>query len=160
MGGATPMTLPGLLQIAVLAVLAAGFTKPLGFYMARVFAGERTVLHRLFGLAEYGLYRVSGVDPAQEQSWLDYALSLLALTLALAMFLGRFLVIVPVLAIAGSLAAKSLVPASAGTLPATGGVFIALLTCVIVIIGGLTFLPALTLGPVAEHLAMQAGLLF
>src|SRR5208282_6848253 len=82
------------------------------------------------------------------------------LTLALAMSVGRFLVIVPVLAIAGSLAAKPLVPASAGTLPATGIVFIALLTGVIVIVGGLTFLPALSLGPVSEHLAMQAGLAF
>ncbi len=82
------------------------------------------------------------------------------LTLALAMFLGRFLVIVPVLAIAGSLAAKPLVPSSAGTLPTAGGLFIALLTSIIVITGGLTFLPALTLGPVAEQLAMRAGLFF
>ena len=82
------------------------------------------------------------------------------LTLGLAMFLGRFLVIVPVLAIAGSLAAKPITPSSAGTLPTTGVLFVALLTGVIVIVGGLTFLPALTLGPVAEHFAMQAGLLF
>ena len=82
------------------------------------------------------------------------------LTLALAMFLGRFLVIIPVLAIAGSLAAKPITPSSAGTLPTTGVLFVALLTGVIVIVGGLTFLPALTLGPVAEHFAMQAGLLF
>ncbi len=82
------------------------------------------------------------------------------LTLALAMFLGRYLVVIPVLAIAGSLAAKSITPASAGTLPTTGGLFIALLTGVIVIAGGLTFLPALALGPVAEHLALRAGLLF
>jgi K+-transporting ATPase ATPase A chain len=82
------------------------------------------------------------------------------LTLALAMFLGRFLVIIPVLAIAGSLAAKPVTPPSAGTLPTTGILFIALLTGVIVIVGGLTFLPALTLGPVAEHFAMTAGLLF
>jgi len=82
------------------------------------------------------------------------------LTLALAMFLGRFLVIIPVLAIAGLLAAKPIAPSSAGTLPTTGILFIALLTGVIVIVGGLTFLPALTLGPVAEHFAMQAGLLF
>jgi K+-transporting ATPase ATPase A chain len=82
------------------------------------------------------------------------------LTLGLAMFLGRFLVIIPVLAIAGSLAAKPITPSSAGTLPTTGILFIALLTGVIVIVGGLTFLPALTLGPVAEHFAMQAGLLF
>ena len=82
------------------------------------------------------------------------------LTLGLAMFLGRFLVIIPVLAIAGSLAAKPITPSSAGTLPTTGVLFVALLTGVIVIVGGLTFLPALTLGPVAEHFAMQAGLLF
>ncbi len=82
------------------------------------------------------------------------------LTLALAMFIGRFLVIIPVLAIAGSLAAKPMVPVSAGTMPTAGPLFIAFLTGVIVIAGGLTFLPALTLGPIAEHLAMQAGLLF
>ena len=82
------------------------------------------------------------------------------LSLALAMFLGRFLVVIPVLAIAGSLAAKPITPSSAGTLPTTGVLFVALLTGVIVIVGGLTFLPALTLGPVAEHFAMQAGLLF
>ena len=81
-------------------------------------------------------------------------------SLALAMFLGRFLVIIPVLAIAGSLAAKPITPSSAGTLPTTGPLFIALLTVVIVIVGELTFLPALTLGPAAEHFAMQAGLLF
>jgi len=82
------------------------------------------------------------------------------LTLALAMFLGRFLVIIPVLAIAGSLAAKPMVPVSAGTMPTAGPLFIAFLTGVIVIVGGLTYLPALALGPVAEHLAMQAGFLF
>ena len=82
------------------------------------------------------------------------------LTLALSMFIGRFLVIVPVLAIAGSLAAKSIVPASGGTLPTAGPLFVALLTGVIVIVGGLTYLPALTLGPIAEHLAMKAGLIF
>jgi potassium-transporting ATPase potassium-binding subunit len=80
------------------------------------------------------------------------------LTLGLAMFLGRFLVIIPVLAIAGSLAAKPITPFSAGILPTTAVLFVALLTGVIVIVGGL--LPALTLGPVAEHFAMQAGLLF
>jgi potassium-transporting ATPase potassium-binding subunit len=82
------------------------------------------------------------------------------LTLALAMFLGRFLVIVPVLAIAGSLAAKSIVPVSAGTMPTAGVLFVSFLTCVIVVVGGLTFLPALALGPVAEHLTMLAGRLF
>jgi len=79
------------------------------------------------------------------------------LTLALAMFVGRYFVIVPVLAIAGSLAAKQIVPRSAGTLPTNRILFVLFLIGVIVIVGGLTFLPALSLGPVAEQLAMQSG---
>lgn len=79
------------------------------------------------------------------------------LTLGLAMLMGRFLIIVPVLAIAGSLASKKIVPASVGTLPTHGGLFIGLLVGVVLIVGGLTFLPALALGPIAEHLAMLAG---
>ena len=79
------------------------------------------------------------------------------LTLAAAMFAGRFLVIVPVLCIAGTLAKKRRVPASAGTLPTHGTLFIALLVGTIVVVGGLTFFPALTLGPVVEHFALQAG---
>jgi K+-transporting ATPase ATPase A chain len=81
-------------------------------------------------------------------------------TLGLAMFAGRFLVIVPMLAIAGSLAAKKIVPPSAGTFPTDGGLFVGLLIGVILIIGGLTFFPALALGPIVEHLAMQAGNLY
>jgi K+-transporting ATPase ATPase A chain len=77
--------------------------------------------------------------------------------LGLAMFAGRFLVIVPMLAIAGSLAAKKIVPPSAGTFPTDGGLFVGLLIGVILIIGGLTFFPALALGPIVEHLAMSAG---
>jgi K+-transporting ATPase ATPase A chain len=79
------------------------------------------------------------------------------LTLAAAMFAGRFLVIVPVLCIAGTLAGKRRVPVSAGTLPTHGTQFVTLLVGTIVIVGGLTFLPALALGPVAEHLVMLAG---
>jgi K+-transporting ATPase ATPase A chain len=81
-------------------------------------------------------------------------------TLGLAMFFGRFLMIVPMLAIAGSLAAKKIVPPSAGTFPTDGGLFVGLLIGVIVIIGGLTFFPALALGPIVEHLAMMAGTLY
>ena len=81
-------------------------------------------------------------------------------TLALAMFAGRFLVIVPVLAIAGSLAAKRSVPPSAGTLPTDGPQFILLLVATIVIVGGLSFFPALSLGPVVEHFAMRAGITY
>jgi K+-transporting ATPase ATPase A chain len=80
------------------------------------------------------------------------------LTLSLAMFGGRFFVIVPVLAVAGSLAAKPAAPRSAGTLPTDGGLFLGVLVGVILIVGGLTYLPALSLGPVAEHFAMQAGI--
>ena len=76
--------------------------------------------------------------------------------LAFGMLIGRFLVIVPVLAIAGSLAAKKTVPASAGTFPTTGPLFVGLLVGVILIVGGLTFFPALALGPIVEHFATVA----
>jgi K+-transporting ATPase ATPase A chain len=81
-------------------------------------------------------------------------------TLGIAMWIGRFLVIVPMLAVAGSLAAKKIVPASNGTFPTDGGLFVGLLIGVILIVGGLTFFPALALGPITEHLAMQSGTLF
>ena len=79
---------------------------------------------------------------------------------AIAMLVGRFIMIIPAMAIAGSLAAKKSVPASAGTFPTTGGLFVGLAVGVIVIIGGLTFFPALALGPIVEHLAMTSGTLF
>jgi K+-transporting ATPase ATPase A chain len=66
-------------------------------------------------------------------------------------------VIIPALAIAGSLAAKKTLPVSAGTFPTDSGLFVGLLIGVILIVGGLTFFPALALGPVVEHLAMLAG---
>jgi K+-transporting ATPase ATPase A chain len=80
--------------------------------------------------------------------------------LAVAMWIGRFFVIVPVLAIAGSLAAKRHTPATAGSFPTTGGLWIGLLVGVILVLGGLTFLPSLALGPVADHVAGTAGQLF
>jgi K+-transporting ATPase ATPase A chain len=82
------------------------------------------------------------------------------ITGAVSMFVGRFLMIIPAMAIAGSLAAKKTVPPSAGTFPTTGGLFIGLVVGVILIVGGLTFFPALALGPIVEHLAMQAGTVF
>lgn len=78
-------------------------------------------------------------------------------TLGIAMFVGRFFIIVPMLAAAGSLAAKRSVPASAGTFPTTGGLFVGLLVGVILIVGGLTYFPALSLGPVVEHLMLTAA---
>jgi len=82
------------------------------------------------------------------------------LTLGVAMFMGRFLMIVPMLAIAGSLAAKKAAPPSLGTFPTHGGLFVGLLVGTVLIVGGLTFLPALALGPIVEHLAMLAGQTF
>ena len=79
------------------------------------------------------------------------------LTLSIAMLMGRFMVIVPALAIAGSLAEKKTVPVSLGTFPTHGGLFVGLLVGVVLIVGGLTFLPALALGPIAEHLAIASG---
>ena len=77
--------------------------------------------------------------------------------LGVAMWLGRFFVIVPMLAIAGSLAAKKYTPAGAGSFPTTGGLWVGLLVGIILILGGLTFLPSLALGPIADHLAMIRG---
>ena len=82
------------------------------------------------------------------------------LTLATAMLIGRFLVIIPTLAIAGAVVGKKIVPASAGTFPTHSGQFVGLLIGIILIIGGLTFFPVLALGPIAEHLMFLQGTLF
>jgi len=79
------------------------------------------------------------------------------LTLGIAMWVGRFFMIVPMLAIAGSLAAKKHTPESAGSFPTTGGLWVGLLIGTVLILGGLTFLPSLALGPIADHLAMLGG---
>ena len=82
------------------------------------------------------------------------------ITIGLAMLMGRFLVIIPALAIAGSLVTKKTVPASAGTFPTDSTLFVGLLAGVILIVGGLTFFPALAVGPIVEHLAMIVGQVF
>jgi K+-transporting ATPase ATPase A chain len=81
-------------------------------------------------------------------------------TMALAMLIGRFLMIIPILALAGNLAGKKLVPASAGTFQTEGLTFVALLVGTVVLVGALTFLPALAVGPIVEHYLMGAGTLF
>jgi K+-transporting ATPase ATPase A chain len=78
----------------------------------------------------------------------------------IAMLLGRFFTVIPILAIAGNLAAKKHVPESLGTFPVTGPLFSVLLICVILIVGALTFFPSLSLGPILEHLLMNAGKAF
>src|SRR4030095_4725327 len=82
------------------------------------------------------------------------------LTLGLCMLFGRFMFIIPALAIAGSLASKKVVPTSAGTLPTHGPLFVGLLVATVIVVGALTFFPALSLGPIVEHLLMQQGRLF
>lgn len=84
----------------------------------------------------------------------------LNVTLGMAMLFGRFAFVIPVLAIAGSLAAKPRAPEGPGTLPSHGPLFIGLLAGIILILGGLQYLPALALGPIAEHFAMLAGQTF
>ncbi|HTO02456.1 MAG TPA: potassium-transporting ATPase subunit KdpA, partial [Opitutus sp.] len=81
-------------------------------------------------------------------------------TLGLAMLIGRFLVIVPILALAGNLAGKKLIPASAGTFQTEGPTFVVLLLGTVLLVGALTFLPALAMGPIVEHYLMHAGNLF
>ena len=76
------------------------------------------------------------------------------------MLFGRFLFIIPALAIAGSLAAKKFVPTSAGTLPTHGPLFVSLLVATVIVVGALTFFPALSLGPIVEHFLMGRGRLF
>jgi K+-transporting ATPase ATPase A chain len=75
-------------------------------------------------------------------------------TMGIAMLIGRFLMIVPVLALAGNLAKKKLVPPSAGSFPVTGLTFVVLLTGTVLIVGALTFFPALSMGPIVEHFLM------
>ncbi len=82
------------------------------------------------------------------------------ITIGLAMLIGRFLMIIPVMAMAGSLVAKKAVPESSGTFPTTGPLFIGLLVGLVLIMGGLEFFPALALGPIVEHLAAIAGQTF
>jgi potassium-transporting ATPase potassium-binding subunit len=81
-------------------------------------------------------------------------------TLGLDMLFGRFLMIVPIMALAGSLVQKKVAPPSAGTFPVNGGTFLILLLGTVLLVGALNFLPALTLGPIVEHFLMQGGKLF
>jgi K+-transporting ATPase ATPase A chain len=81
-------------------------------------------------------------------------------TLGLTMLFGRFFMMIPVMAIAGSMRGKRTVPAGPGTFPTHGLLFSALLVSVILIVGALTFFPALSLGPVAEHFVAAAGKVF
>jgi K+-transporting ATPase ATPase A chain len=82
------------------------------------------------------------------------------LSLGLATLIGRFSFIIPMLAVAGSLAAKKKIPATSGTLPTHGALFVGLLIGTVIIVGALTYFLALSLGPIVEHFLMQQGKLF
>jgi K+-transporting ATPase ATPase A chain len=81
-------------------------------------------------------------------------------TTGFAMLIGRFLFLIPLLAAAGSLAAKKKVPTTSGTLPTHGALFVGLLVGTVIIVGALTYFPALSLGPIVEHYLLEAGRLF
>jgi K+-transporting ATPase ATPase A chain len=111
------------------------------------------------GLSEI-LYAFAATDANNGSSFagLNDNSSFYNIMLAATMLMGRFMVIIPILAIAGSFAAKKTVPTSYGAFPTDTGLFVALLIAVIVTIGGLTFFPALALGPIVEHYALRAGM--
>ncbi len=113
------------------------------------------------GLSEI-LYAFSSTDANNGSAFAGLSVNTLFYNsmLSVMMLIGRFMVIIPILAMAGSFAAKKTIPASSGTFPTDTALFVALLVAVIVIIGGLTFFPALALGPIIEHLALGSGSLF
>ena len=94
------------------------------------------------------------VNALRVSPWATFTM---AASMPIAMLVGRFWMIIPAMAIAGALAAKKTVPPSAGTFPTTGALFVGLVVGVIVIVGALTFFPALALGPIVEHFAMVGG---
>jgi K+-transporting ATPase ATPase A chain len=150
-------------KMVMLAVLVLAFSI-LGFAAAGInlsTVGNSLGNHGPHGLSEV-LYAYTSVvgNNGSAFAGLNGNTMYLNLTLGLAMLFGRFLMLIPLLAAAGSLAAKKQVPVSAGTFPTHGPLFVALLVGVVVIVGALTFFPALSLGPVVEHFLMQQGRLW
>ncbi len=147
-----------MLAVLVLAVCILGFSA-LG-------VGQATVKSSLNNNGPHGLSEVlytytSGVgNNGSAFAGINANTMYMDTTLGLAMLCGRFLMLIPLLAAAGSLAQKKLVPVSAGTFPTHGPMFVVLLVGVVVIVGALTFFPALALGPIVEHFLMQQGRLW
>ncbi len=144
---------------------------------ALVFAITILVFSSWYSVASYGVSKINNAGP-HGMSEIVYAFTSATgnngsafagitvntfwynITLGLSMLIGRFLMIIPVLAIAGSLAAKKAVPPSAGTFPVHTPLFVVLLISVILIVGALTFFPVLSLGPIVEHFLMNLGVTF
>jgi K+-transporting ATPase ATPase A chain len=147
-----------MLAVLVLAVCILGFSA--------VGIGQATVQSSLTNHGPHGLTEVlygysSGVgNNGSAFAGLSANTMYLNTTLGFAMLCGRFLMLIPLLAAAGSLAQKKVVPVSAGTFPTHGPIFVVLLVGVVVIVGALTFFPALSLGPIVEHFLMHQGRLW
>jgi K+-transporting ATPase ATPase A chain len=148
-------------KLAVIAILAFPLGA-LGIGAAALLAGASSIMAAgPHGLSEL-LYAYTSATANNGSAFGGFSANtpLHNTLLATAMLLGRFLVILPALAIAGSVALKKTIPASAGTFPTHGGLFVVMLLGVILVVGGLTFFPVLALGPIVEHLLLGAGTLF
>jgi K+-transporting ATPase ATPase A chain len=150
-------------QMAIIAVLAPNFVILIFSAIASVSSPGLSSLNNAgpHGLSEilYAYASVAG-NNGSAFAGLNANTVFYNLTLGFGMLIGRFGVIIPVLAIAGSMAKKKITPLSAGTFKTDNGLFIALLIGVILIVGGLTHFPALSLGPIVEHLLMNSGITF
>jgi K+-transporting ATPase ATPase A chain len=156
-------------HMALLAILATAFlilvgrggvsTVPPGFWNRPAIAnlnnagphGLSEVLYAYTSASENNGSAFAGITV--NTPWYD-------LTLGLCMLFGRFLFIIPALAVAGSLASKKVVPTSAGTLPTHGPLFVGMLVATVIVVGALTFFPAVSLSPIVEHFLMHQGTLY
>jgi potassium-transporting ATPase potassium-binding subunit len=161
-------------KMAIIAILATslvilGFTalssvahfRPSGYWNAPGAAAANTNNNAAHGFSEMLYAYSSGAgNNGSAFAGINANTPWYNLTMGLDMLVGRFLFIIPALAIAGSLAKKKLIPTTSGTLPTTGGLFVILLVGTVIIVGALTYFPALSLGPIVEHFQMLSGKLF
>jgi potassium-transporting ATPase potassium-binding subunit len=151
------------MKLAMLAVLAleAGVLITAGVAVLYPPAAQAVLNHGPHGLSEILYAATSAVgNNGSAFAGLTATGPFYTIALTVAMFIGRFFFIIPVLGIAGSMAHKKVAPPSSGTFPTNGGLFVGLLVGVIIIVGALTFFPVYALGPVLEQLLMHAGRLF
>ena len=149
--------------MSVIAILSSAITM---LAMASIAISTRVGLAGLNNAGPHGLseilyaYASTANNNGSAFAGLNASTLFYNLTTSLAMLVGRFATIIPALAIAGSLVKKQIVPASAGTFPTTSMLFVVMLVSVVIVVGALTFFPALTLGPLLEHLFVQIGRTF
>jgi K+-transporting ATPase ATPase A chain len=151
------------MKLAMLSVLAleAGILITAGLAVVTPAASSAALNAGPHGLTEILYAATSAVgNNGSAFAGLNAAGTFYTVALTIGMFVGRFFFIIPVLAIAGSMAQKKVAPPSSGTFPTSGGLFVGLLVGVIVIVGALTFFPVYALGPILEQLLMNAGRLF